>query len=147
VIREQVRVQIVKQETTINLAAVKDALSLGMPVSGAELLRNRFTLRIGWATARLPLMLSRTLGNELTDAVAAVVETPDCWNIGIETRPCLSAATKESETFHCATMREIGALFNINESRVSQIHKRALERMAAGLRSIGIVSSNSILLR
>jgi DNA-directed RNA polymerase specialized sigma24 family protein len=46
-----------------------------------------------------------------------------------------------------ATMREIGRVFNINESRVSQIHKRALERMAGALRSFGITSSSSILFR
>lgn len=49
--------------------------------------------------------------------------------------------------WRCASMREIGGLFNINESRVSQIHKRALERMAAALRSTGITSSSSILLQ
>jgi RNA polymerase sigma factor for flagellar operon FliA len=49
--------------------------------------------------------------------------------------------------WRCASMREIGNLFNINESRVSQIHKRALERIAAALRSIGITSSSSILPR
>ena len=46
-----------------------------------------------------------------------------------------------------ATMREIGRLFNLNERRVSQIHKRALERMAAALQSLGITSSSSILWR
>jgi len=46
-IRKQVRARIVKQETTINLAAVKDALSQETPVPGADLLRNRFTLQIG----------------------------------------------------------------------------------------------------
>jgi RNA polymerase sigma factor (sigma-70 family) len=38
------------------------------------------------------------------------------------------------------TMREIGRSYGINESRVSQIHKRALELMAASLRSRGITS-------
>ena len=38
------------------------------------------------------------------------------------------------------TMREIGRSYGINESRVSQIHKRALELMAASLRSKGITS-------
>jgi RNA polymerase sigma factor FliA len=49
--------------------------------------------------------------------------------------------------WRCASMREIGSRFGINESRVSQIHKRALERMAAALRSAGITSSSSILPR
>lgn len=45
-----------------------------------------------------------------------------------------------------ATMRDIGATFRINESRVSQIHKRALERMAQGLRAAGVATSSAILL-
>ena len=42
---------------------------------------------------------------------------------------------------------EIGDRLGVNESRVSQIHKPALERMAAALRSFGIASRSSILLR
>jgi RNA polymerase sigma factor for flagellar operon FliA len=42
--------------------------------------------------------------------------------------------------WHGLTMREIGRSLGINESRVSQIHKRALELMAASLRSKGITS-------
>ena len=38
------------------------------------------------------------------------------------------------------TMREIGEVLGVNESRVSQIHKIALEKMAATLRSAGIHS-------
>jgi RNA polymerase sigma factor for flagellar operon FliA len=41
------------------------------------------------------------------------------------------------------TMREIGGLLGINESRVSQIHKSALEKMAAALQSAGIRSSGA----
>ena len=39
------------------------------------------------------------------------------------------------------TMREIGNRFGINESRVSQIHKRSLDLIAVSLRSVGIQSS------
>jgi RNA polymerase sigma factor for flagellar operon FliA len=39
------------------------------------------------------------------------------------------------------TMREIGDMLGINESRVSQIHKSALEKLAAALQSAGIASS------
>ena len=49
--------------------------------------------------------------------------------------------------WRCATMRQIARVFNINESRVSQIHKRALEPTAVALLSFGITSSSSILLR
>lgn len=39
------------------------------------------------------------------------------------------------------TMKEIGNMLGINESRVSQIHKAALEKMQAALQSNGITSS------
>ena len=42
------------------------------------------------------------------------------------------------------TMREIGEILGINESRVSQIHKTALEKMAAVLQSAGIHSSEAL---
>jgi len=41
------------------------------------------------------------------------------------------------------TMREIGEILGVNESRVSQIHKIALEKMAASLHSSGIHSSGA----
>jgi RNA polymerase sigma factor for flagellar operon FliA len=41
------------------------------------------------------------------------------------------------------TMKEIGGLLGINESRVSQIHKSALEKMQAALQSNGIQSSQA----
>jgi RNA polymerase sigma factor for flagellar operon FliA len=39
------------------------------------------------------------------------------------------------------TMREIGDMMGINESRVSQIHKSALQKMATALQAVGIESS------
>jgi RNA polymerase sigma factor for flagellar operon FliA len=41
------------------------------------------------------------------------------------------------------TMKEIGEILGVNESRVSQIHKIALEKMAASLHSAGIHSSGA----
>jgi len=41
---------------------------------------------------------------------------------------------------HDMTMREIGKVLRINESRVSQIHKSALGKMAAALEALGIQS-------
>lgn len=41
------------------------------------------------------------------------------------------------------TMKEIGGMLGINESRVSQIHKSALEKMAVVLQSNGIHSSQA----
>lgn len=41
------------------------------------------------------------------------------------------------------TMKEIGSMLGINESRVSQIHKAALEKMAAALQQNGITSARA----
>ena len=41
---------------------------------------------------------------------------------------------------HNLTMKQIGRLLHVNESRVSQIHKSALRTMASGLREAGIRS-------
>lgn len=41
------------------------------------------------------------------------------------------------------TMKEIGDILGVNESRVSQIHKSALEKMAGALRSAGIHSAGA----
>jgi RNA polymerase sigma factor for flagellar operon FliA len=41
------------------------------------------------------------------------------------------------------TMKEIGGILGVNESRVSQIHKVALEKMAASLHSAGIHSASA----
>lgn len=42
------------------------------------------------------------------------------------------------------TMREIGEQFQVNESRVSQLHRRALDRLARSLRAVGIQSTRHI---
>jgi RNA polymerase sigma factor for flagellar operon FliA len=41
------------------------------------------------------------------------------------------------------TMKEIGTILGVNESRVSQIHKTALEKMATALQSAGIHSARA----
>lgn len=41
------------------------------------------------------------------------------------------------------TMKEIGTFLGINESRVSQIHKAALEKMSVALQEVGIHSSQA----
>jgi RNA polymerase sigma factor for flagellar operon FliA len=42
------------------------------------------------------------------------------------------------------TMKEIGGIMGINESRVSQIHKTALEKMASALHLVGIHSAAAL---
>jgi RNA polymerase sigma factor for flagellar operon FliA len=43
------------------------------------------------------------------------------------------------------TMKEIGGMLGINESRVSQIHNSALEKLAGILQSSGIPSKHGLL--
>lgn len=42
------------------------------------------------------------------------------------------------------TMKQIGALLNVNESRISQIHKHALQTMARGLKAAGVKNFQDI---
>jgi RNA polymerase sigma factor for flagellar operon FliA len=42
------------------------------------------------------------------------------------------------------TMKEIGDLMGVNESRISQIHKTALKKMAVALQSEGIHSAEAL---
>jgi len=42
------------------------------------------------------------------------------------------------------TMREIGEMLGVNESRISQIHKIALKKMAVALQSRGITSAGAL---
>jgi len=110
--------------------------------------------RAAMGTAHDP---SENPGVSLSDLKADDTSNTDVIVAGRELRGFLGAAMESLPRrdrqivmlyhWRCATMREIGGLFKINESRVSQIHKRSLERMAAALRSIGITSSSSILLR
>jgi RNA polymerase sigma factor for flagellar operon FliA len=43
------------------------------------------------------------------------------------------------------TMKEIGELMGVNESRVSQIHRAALDRMGQSLQAVGIHSAECVL--
>ncbi|HEV2200237.1 MAG TPA: FliA/WhiG family RNA polymerase sigma factor [Bryobacteraceae bacterium] len=78
---------------------------------------------------------------------------PDSICAGEELRSVLETAIKTlPERYHRVvnlyyrdemTMKEIGGALGINESRVSQIHKSALEKMAAALQASGITSSRA----
>jgi len=43
------------------------------------------------------------------------------------------------------TMKQIGDVLGVNESRVSQIHRAALERMHDSLQAVGIHSTDSLI--
>jgi RNA polymerase sigma factor for flagellar operon FliA len=59
---------------------------------------------------------------------------------------CLPERYKQVVTMYYSnelTMKEIGEILGINESRVSQIHKSALEKMNVALQDAGIHSSHA----
>ena len=82
-----------------------------------------------------------------TDALVARRELRNVLEAAMQSLPRRDQQIMVLYHWRGRTMREIGRLFNINESRVSQIHKRALGHLAVTLRAFGIMSSSSIMLR
>ncbi len=91
-------------------------------------------------------------GEQLAHEIpAAPAHSPDRMVARSEVRQKLGAAMKTlPEKYqqvvtmyyeHDLNMKEIGVRLGVNESRVSQIHKAALERMQAALGNVGIRSS------
>lgn len=80
---------------------------------------------------------------------------PDVLTAKRELKSVLSMASKDLPERHRVvvdlyyrkekTMREIGETLGINESRVSQIHRAALDRMAEALQAVGITSAECLL--
>ena len=87
------------------------------------------------------------------DSPAKPESHPDSICAGQELRSVLGAAMKTLPArYHKVvvlyytnemTMKQIGGVLGINESRVSQIHKSALAKMAATLRDSGITSTRA----
>ena len=82
-----------------------------------------------------------------TDALVARRELRNVLEAAMQSLPRRDQQIMALYHWRGCTMREIGRLFNINESLVSQIHKRALGHLAVTLRASGIVSSSSIMPR
>ncbi len=82
-----------------------------------------------------------------TDALVARRELRNVLEAAMQSLPRRDQQIIALYHWRGCTMREISRLFNINESRVSQIHKRALGHLAVTLRASGIVSSSSIMPR
>ena len=82
-----------------------------------------------------------------TDVLVAQRELRNVLEAAIQSLPCRDQQIMVLYHWHGCTMREIGRFFSINESRVSQIHKRALGHLAETLRASGITSSSSIMPR
>lgn len=79
------------------------------------------------------------------DSMCAREELRTVLNTAIQTLPVRYQKVVAMYYSKDMTMKEIGGKLGINESRVSQIHKSALEKMATVLQSAGISSSNAFL--
>ena len=82
-----------------------------------------------------------------TDALVARRELRNVLEAAMQSLPRRDRQIMALYHWRGCTMREIGRLFNINESRVSQIHQRALGHLAVTLRASGIMSSSSTMPR
>jgi RNA polymerase sigma factor for flagellar operon FliA len=101
-----------------------------------------------------PVSTTRWSGDEdlpSRDIAAEEDQQPDAMFAEVELRTLLLGAIRKLPGRYQAvvtmyygrgkTMREIGDALGINESRVSQIHKSALDKMASALQAIGVSSA------
>ena len=77
------------------------------------------------------------------ESICARVELRGVLRVAIETLPVRYQKVVTLYYTNEMTMKEIGGTLGINESRVSQIHKAALEKMAFALQANGINSSQA----
>lgn len=74
------------------------------------------------------------------DSICAQEQLRDVLNIAMKTLPERYRKVVVLYYTNEMTMKEIGSILGINESRVSQIHKSALEKMNVALEAAGITS-------
>jgi RNA polymerase sigma factor for flagellar operon FliA len=79
------------------------------------------------------------------DVLTGQSQVRDILSVAMKTLPERYQAVIRSYYSGGKTMKEIGESLGINESRVSQIHRAALERMEESLHAVGIHSSESLL--
>ena len=85
-------------------------------------------------------------GDELNpDVIAGQRELRSVLSSAMKTLPERYQAVISLYYLGGRTMREIGETLGINESRVSQIHRAALDRMAVSLQAAGIHSAESLI--
>ncbi len=76
------------------------------------------------------------------DQIVANVQLREILNEAIGTLPPRYQRVIRLYYDHDQTMKQIGADLGVNESRVSQIHKTALEKMETALRTFGYGSTS-----
>jgi RNA polymerase sigma factor for flagellar operon FliA len=148
------QVEVVTRELATTLQRAPDETEIAGGL-GLEVERFR-TLMIDLRNVGLVSASTRSKENEdlpEPDYPAKVEGQPDRIFARAELRRTLSEVLKQlPERYQRAvrlyyhnemTMKEIGTVLGINESRVSQIHKSALKKMATSLQTSGISSSQA----
>jgi len=115
----------------------------------ASVLVSRFRERWTSSTthwSHIPNPIPRIADSELNpDTIAGRRELSDVLKTAMQKLPERYQAVIRMYYNDNLTMREIGDSLGINESRVSQIHRAALEKMAENLQAAGIHSSECVL--
>ncbi len=130
----------------------EEELSERMGVNVDALRKRRLTL--SYSASCSSTRQSAGEGEMLHDVPAAPESRPDRLHQRVEMRKFLVRAVSVLPPrsrkvvllyyLRNLTMKEIGAVLKVNESRISQIHKHALQTMSRGLRVSGVSSSKDI---
>ncbi|MDA1313562.1 MAG: FliA/WhiG family RNA polymerase sigma factor [Acidobacteria bacterium] len=130
-------------------------IATGMGVTLGEFRRMTKELHNAGLTGGQPHRVERPDHTSFIEAAEAPDDRPDellaqrelrsALDSGIETLPPRYQKVVRMYYDQDRTMKQIGTVLGVNESRVSQIHKAALEKLAAALRTNGFASAEVFL--
>jgi RNA polymerase sigma factor for flagellar operon FliA len=136
-----------EQAQKLGRAPSEAEVAAGLGISEAELMRQKRDLQAAGLVAVQPHKVeqyeySTTLDNaeskdELPDGQLARQEMREALNAAVGTLPTRYQKVISMYYREDCTMKEIGQELRVNESRVSQIHKAALHKLNAALRTAG----------
>lgn len=136
-----------EQAQRLGRAPDENEVASAMGLSEDQYLRQKKELhKAGLAPAK-PFIVEKPDHNGFTEAMDALDRQPDALFANRELRSALEAAVETLPPRYQTvirlyydrdrTMKQIGAELGVNESRVSQIHKAALEKLAVAMRANG----------
>ena len=147
--KRQKQIEKVTRELAVELGHTPndDEIAVAMGVSVGRLRQSRIHINAastaqegavaGYSSNREPTVDS----SQQPDNVYARERRRELLDAAMQSLPERSRAIMQLYYRSELTMREIGSRFGVNESRISQIHKRALAAMAGALRAMGVHSS------
>lgn len=130
-------------------------MSQAMGISGEQFRKLTVELYNAGLTTGQPHRVEKADHTSFTEAAESTVQPPDqlfahrqlrsVLDRVIDTLPARYQTVIRLYYDQDRTMKQIGAELGVNESRVSQIHKTALEKLSAALRESGYESSHMFL--